>query len=105
MEDGDSERLSFLGRDLPETFVCREISIECRSERPYDGREWVGALVVVEEGELELECLAGSRSQFARGSVLFLESLHLRTIRNAGDERLVLTAVTRKPDRAKGAQR
>jgi hypothetical protein len=94
--DGDGERLSFLGRELPETFACREVSIECRSERPYDGREWVGALVVVEEGELELECLGGSRSRFARGAVLFFDSLPLRTLRNPGDQTLLLTAVTRR---------
>jgi hypothetical protein len=95
MDDG-GESLSFLGRELPETFACREVSIARRSERPYDGREWAGALVVIEQGELELECRGGSRSRFARGSVLFFESLPLRTLRNPGEETLLLTAVTRR---------
>jgi hypothetical protein len=92
----DGERVSFLGRDLPETFVFREVVIECGSERPYDAGEWAGAVVVVEEGELELECRGGTRSRFASGSVLFFEFLGLRMLRNRGDAPVVLTAVARR---------
>jgi hypothetical protein len=92
----DDERVSFVGRRLPEGFVCREVAIEGRSERRYDEDEWAGAVVVVEEGELELECRGGSRSRFASGSVLFFQSLGLLTLRNPGDAPLLLTAVTRR---------
>jgi hypothetical protein len=95
-DECDDERVSFLGRRLPERFVCREVTIACMSERAYDEGEWAGAVVVVEEGELELECRGGSRSRFASGSVLFFASLGLRTLRNPGDAPVLLTAVTRR---------
>jgi hypothetical protein len=94
-DERNDERVSFLGGRLPEGFVCREVTIECGSERPYDAGEWGGAIVVVEEGELELECQGGSRARFASGSILFFEALGLLTLRNPGDARVLLTAVTR----------
>jgi hypothetical protein len=96
-DDGDGviERLSFLGRQLPEGVLCRVVTIARRSERPYDESEWSGAFVVVEEGELELECLGGTRSCFASGSVLCFQRLGLRTLRNLGDEPVLLTAISR----------
>jgi hypothetical protein len=93
---GDCEGLSFLGRALPERFACREVSLAGLSERVYNAHEWAGALVVVESGELEVECLRGRRRRFASGSVLFFEALPLRVLRNPGEELLLLTAVTRR---------
>jgi hypothetical protein len=92
----DGERVSFVGRMLPDRFVCRAVTIEPNTERLYDAAEWAGAVIVVEEGELELECRSGTRSQFASGSVLFFESLPLRTLRNPGDAPVLLTAVSRR---------
>jgi hypothetical protein len=93
--DGHKGSLSFLGRQLPEGVVCRLVTIAQRSERPYDESEWAGALIVVEQGELELECLGGTRSCFATGSVLCFQRLGLRRLRNLGDEPLLLTAISR----------
>jgi quercetin dioxygenase-like cupin family protein len=92
----DGERLSFVGRELPDDFACRRVTIEPGSERPYDAADWAGAVIIVEEGELELECRGGSRSRFASGSVLFFESLPLRTLRNCGDGPVLLTSVSRR---------
>ncbi|MCU1349232.1 MAG: hypothetical protein JWO56_2262 [Acidobacteria bacterium] len=95
-DERDDERVTFLGRRLPDGFVRRDVTIECGAERVYDEHEWVGAVVVVEDGELELECRGGTRSRFAGGSVLFFESIGLVALRNPGDTPVRLTAVTRR---------
>jgi hypothetical protein len=59
--------------------------------------EWAGALVVVETGPIELECLSGSR---ASGAVLFFDSLPLRTLRNRQWQPAVLSSLTRCPTTA-----
>ena len=93
--DGDSERLTFIGRKLPQGFAARHVAIDPGCERPYESTEWSDALVVVEAGELELECIGGTRARFDGGAVLFLDSLPLRTLRNCGRESLLLIAVSR----------
>ncbi len=49
--------------------------------RPYDRNAWAGLLVVVADGELELETLHGLRQRFGHGSVLSLAGLSLRLLR------------------------
>jgi hypothetical protein len=90
--------LSFLGRRLPPRFELRVVTLGPGDRRPYDRAEWRGALVVVERGELELECLGGSRRCFGRGNVLCLDGLPLRALRNRGPEPVVLAAVSRRRD-------
>ena len=94
--DGDSERLSFIGRELPQGFVARHVAIAPGCERAYESTEWSDALVVVEAGDLELECIGGTRARFDGGAVLFLDSLPLKTLRNCGRESLLLIAVSRR---------
>ncbi|MDX6453479.1 MAG: hypothetical protein QOH16_3528 [Gaiellaceae bacterium] len=93
---GDTERLSFLDRELPGGFSCRSVTIAERSERVYDESEWADTFVVVEEGALEVECLGGSRACFASGSILCFQRLGLRTLRNPGNEPVLLTAISRR---------
>jgi hypothetical protein len=93
---GDSGPVSFVGRELPETFLVACVAIEPGGERPYVLGDWADALVVIEAGELELECEAGSRARFREGAVLVLHPLPLRTLRNPGERALVLTAVSRR---------
>ena len=57
--------------------------------------DWVDTLVVVERGELEVECRSGRRARFAAGAVLTLAALPVRCLRNRGCEPLVLSAVAR----------
>jgi hypothetical protein len=57
---------------------------------------WRGALVVVERGELELECLDGRRERFGRGDVLCLTGVRLRALRNPGHRAVLLVAVSRR---------
>jgi hypothetical protein len=98
----DGERISFLGRQLPAGFAVRQVTIAGESERAYVHSEWAGALVVVEAGQIELECLSGSRASFASGAVLFFDSLPLRTLRNRRRQPAVLSSLTRCPTTAAG---
>jgi hypothetical protein len=92
------ERLSFIDRPLPPSFELRVVALPPGHERPYDEGEWRGALVVVERGEVELECLAGGRLQCGAGAVLWLVGLPLRALHNPGLETALLAAVSRRCD-------
>jgi hypothetical protein len=95
-EDDCLDRLSIAGRALPPAFVRREIVVPPGDERPYDPEEWVDSLVVVKDGEIELECRAGHLATFRRGDILWLTGLPLRVLRNRGTEPAVLVAVSRR---------
>lgn len=90
----NGERLSFLNRELPPAFQRRVVAVAPGGTRVYDEAEWRDALVVVEYGEIELECLRGRRS-FASGDVLCLVGLKVRAIHNHRRELAVLVAVSR----------
>lgn len=92
----DRDPLTFRGRRLGPSFVRREVVIAPGRSRPYDADEWRDALVVVEDGEVHLECRAGRRRPFVRGDVLWLTGLPLRALHNHGLEPAVLVAVTRR---------
>jgi len=77
-------RCSFLGSWVPPAFEVRRIVVDSGAERAYDEAEWLDAIVVVERGELELECSQGARRRFRRGDVLFLVGLPLRALRSSG---------------------
>lgn len=98
MDEPGDDRLSLLDRPLPPTFELREIAIAPGCERAYAEAEWRDALVVVERGEVELECLGGSRHRFRRGDVLWLSGLRLRRLRNRAAEFAVLVAFSRRPN-------
>jgi quercetin dioxygenase-like cupin family protein len=92
----EGERLSFLGRRLPAAFETRQITLSPGRERAYDEAEWGDALVVVERGEIELECVGGARQHLRRGAVVWLTGLPLRALHNRGSEIAVLVAVSRR---------
>jgi hypothetical protein len=71
------------------------VTLPPQSEQPYCEEDWTDAIVTVEQGEVELECCAGGRKCFQRGAILWLVGLPLRTLRNRGDEPVVLAAVSR----------
>ena len=97
--DRSETALSFLQLPLPRAFDLRLVTIPAGSARPFEPREWEDALVVVEQGSVELECVRGGRRAFATGSVMFLTGLPLRTIRNRGPEPALLAAVSRIPQK------
>jgi hypothetical protein len=72
---------------MPPAFEVRVLSLSPGGERAYDTDEWRDALVVVEQGELELECASGGRRRFRRGSVLWLSGLPLRSLSAGGAKR------------------
>ena len=82
--------------DSEPRFVARTVTIAAGCERRYERSEWADAIVVVQTGEIELECLGGTCSRFGTGAVLCFDSLPLRTLRNAGREPAVLIAVSRR---------
>jgi quercetin dioxygenase-like cupin family protein len=92
----DGERVSFLHRRLSSAFDKRVVTLEPGSSRPYLAHEWADALVVVESGEVQLECGDGGRRRFATGAVLWLAGLGLLALHNEGTEPAVLTAVSRR---------
>jgi hypothetical protein len=57
------------------------------------------AIVVVEQGELELECRAGTCRRFGRGSMIPIARLPIAHLRSVGAGPLVLVAVSRGPVR------
>jgi hypothetical protein len=94
--EDDSEPISFAGKKLPGRFVLRELVIEIAGERSYHRPEWAGALVVVEAGELEIECVGGTTARFHDGAVLCLDGLPIRRLRNRGPCPLRLSLVSKR---------
>jgi hypothetical protein len=58
------------------------------------------AIVLVEQGELELECRAGTCRRFGRGSMIPIARLPIAHLRNVGPGPLVLAAISRGRRRA-----
>jgi hypothetical protein len=53
-------------------FCARAITIAPGDVRLYEATEWRDAIVSVERGELELECMSGTCQRFERGSLVWL---------------------------------
>ncbi|WP_433272897.1 hypothetical protein ACQPZA_20785 [Pseudonocardia xinjiangensis] len=92
----DSEPLSFLARPPGPGFRTTVVTLESGTTRAFDEAEWSDALVVVESGEVDLECGAGGRRRFRSGAVLCLTGLGLRALHSVGAEPAVLVAVARR---------
>jgi hypothetical protein len=96
MDDPGPERLSFLGRRLPAAFELWSVTLEPGQTLRYDEADWRDAIVAVDGGALELECLSGRRQRFARGDLLWLDGVPLRALRNPGRAPALLTVVARR---------
>jgi hypothetical protein len=96
--DAGPDRLSFLAGQVPPGFQLRVATIAPGRQRASRADEWRDALVVVERGQVEVECLGGSRHRFGCGDLLCLSGLPLRALHNPGSEPAVLVAVTRRTD-------
>jgi hypothetical protein len=105
MADDEDGLTALLGRALPPSLRRREVVI--RPGQPYivDESEWAGALVVVENGVVEVETAAGSRARFGPGAVLAFAGLGARVLRGCTEngEPAVLVAVSRVPGPRDGA--
>ena len=93
---GGGERLSLLDRRLAPPFRLWSVAVAPDRELAFDETAWRDALVVVEHGELELDCRDGSRELFGRGDVLCLAGVGVRALRNPGHRALLLVAVSRR---------
>lgn len=89
-------RLAFLERRPDPAFEKRVIVVAPGDTRTYDEAEWRDALVVVEQGEIDLETTAGGGRRFGSGDVLCLTGLPLRALHNRGKKNVVLIAVSRR---------
>ena len=98
----DQPPLSFLGRPLPASFERRVVILGPGDALVYDPAEWRDAIIVVEAGQIELECRDGSRQYFGRGDILWLDGLPLRALHNPGPNLAVLTAVSRRDSSSSG---
>jgi hypothetical protein len=97
MDDGSGRGgLALLEGRLPPPFRLRVVTLAPGRKLAFDAAEWRDALVVVEGGEIELECLSGASARFGRGDVLWLVGLRLRAVQNPGREPALLVAVSRR---------
>jgi quercetin dioxygenase-like cupin family protein len=100
--DPGPDRLTFLDGPLPSRFRMRGVTLAPGSSRPFRADDWADALVVVEQGEVELECRAGVRHRFGAGAVMWLQGMDLHALHNPGGEATVLSAVSRRLPGAPG---
>ncbi|HJR91578.1 MAG TPA: META domain-containing protein, partial [Acidimicrobiia bacterium] len=88
-----------IGEGLPRTFTRRWVVLPSRSSRRYRPADWVDTLVVVGRGEVEIECVGGTRQRFGAGEILFLDGLPLRALHGPGPGSTLLIAVSRRSSR------
>jgi hypothetical protein len=80
---------------LPTDFSRRVLRLAPGLELGVEPGHLPDAIVIVEQGELELECRAGTCRRFGRGSMIPIAFPSLSRLRNAGPGPLVLVAVSR----------
>ncbi len=95
VDDGPGLQARLVRDDLPPTFHRWRVTLPPGSARPTRAHSWTGVLVLVEQGSLEVECMAGGRQTFKRGDLLALGWLPLRTLHNPGPNAAVLVATRR----------
>jgi quercetin dioxygenase-like cupin family protein len=76
-------------------FRRRVVELAPDEDLSVDSGSWRDAIAFVEEGEVELECVAGERRRFAKGAVLCFPP-PVRFLRNRGGEPARLIAVSRR---------
>jgi hypothetical protein len=84
-------------RPLPEGFSRSVFRVGPGLELDVELGELPDAIVVVEQGELDLECRSGTCQRFECGSMIPLTRLPVARLRSVGPGPLVLVAVSRVP--------
>ena len=100
MTPEESADLALFRDPLPEGFCRRVFRVAPGRELGMRATDLRGAIVLVEQGELELECRAGGHRRFGRGSMLALARLPVARIRSVGTGPLVLVAGSRASPKA-----
>jgi hypothetical protein len=100
-EELDLDRLA---RDSLD-FRRRVVELAPDEELRVDADLWRDAIVFLDTGSVELECLAGERRRFAAGAVLCFRP-PVRFLRNGGSQSARLVAISRRrtnqPERSAG---
>jgi hypothetical protein len=84
--------------DLPEAFERWTLAMPPGSRRPTAPDEWAGALVRLDEGELEVRCAEGGREVFRAGHLIALGWLPIVELHNPGVGPMRLVAVRRRDE-------
>ncbi|MFL6117709.1 MAG: hypothetical protein ACJ786_41120 [Catenulispora sp.] len=90
-----AEPVSFLGAPSPEGFRLRLAILEPGDSLCYRHGDWLATLVVVEQGELDVECASGTHARFGEGAVLTFAGVPVSRLHSVGDAPLVLSALSR----------
>ena len=80
---------------LPQGFTRRVVRLAAGLELGLELCRLPDAIVVVEEGELELECRSGTRRRFGRGSMIPIARVPVTRARNIGPGPLAVVVVSR----------
>jgi quercetin dioxygenase-like cupin family protein len=94
MSCGEELDLDELARDALH-FRRRVVELAADEELRIDAAAWGDAIVFIETGEVELECVAGERRRFSAGAVLCFRP-PVRFLRNSGSESARLIAISRR---------
>ncbi len=89
------DRPGFLGRRVPDEYGVRRIAISPGTEHRSIAREWHGAIVVLEHGNVEVVGAAGARRAFGPGDLLCLDWVDCERIVNIGADEARLVAIDR----------
>ena len=93
--NGDEELdLDQLARDSLH-FRRRVVELAADEELHIDAAAWGDAIVFLETGEVELECVAGERRRFSAGAVLCFQP-PVRLLHNSGNDTARLIAISRR---------
>lgn len=91
-----ADPISFFDPHCARSAVVRGLILQPHDAIDYNEADWIDTLVIVERGELEVECPTGRRALFGEGAVLAFVGLTVQRLHNAGDRPLVLSAVSRR---------
>ena len=83
---------------LPAGFAARTYRTPPGRDLVLDPAPPTDAIVILVQGELELQCRAGARRRFERGSMIPIARLPAARLRSVGSRPLVLVAVARTSD-------
>jgi hypothetical protein len=97
MPRDDADPRFDLARAPARRFESRTVRVPPGGEQPLVAGEWRDALIVVREGEVELETRSGCRLRLVLGDVACFEGLSIRLLRNPGAVPAVLDTVRRRP--------
>lgn len=92
----DGEPFLLLGRRMSPAFDVRVVLLAIGRQRAFEERDWRDALIVLERGELEIECVGSTARRFAPGAVVCLRGLRAGWLRQRGERDAVLVAVRRR---------